>query len=80
MTDVVRHESTHQVQILAGMTARNFAAAKAMEYGAYMTNILNPATTTTIQKVVNILVNDWGINQSTLWETILNLYPYGPIP
>lgn len=62
------------------MTARNFAAAKAMEYGAYMTNILNPATTTTIQKVVNILVNDWGINQSTLWETILNLYPYGPIP
>jgi len=80
LTDVVRHEGTHQVQILAGMTARNFAAARAMEYGAYMTNILNPATSTTIQKVFNVLVNDWGINHSTLWETILNLYPYGPIP
>jgi hypothetical protein len=62
------------------MTARSFTAERAMEYGAYMTNILNPATHTTTQNVFNILANDWDINPSTLWETILNIYPYGPIP
>jgi RHS repeat-associated protein len=79
LTDVVRHEGTHQLQILAGMTAR-LDGGLAMEYGAYMTNILNPATSSTISKVFNILVNDWSIDYSTLWETILNIYPYGPIP
>jgi len=75
LADVVRHEGTHQLQILAGMTN-----VRSMEWGAYMTNILNPATHTTIQNTFNILVNDWGFNSSTLMETILNLYPYGPIP
>ena len=76
VTDIIRHESTHQLQILSG---RSMSVLQ-MEYGAYMTNILNPATNTTIQNVFNILVNDWSINSSSLWETILNIYPYGPIP
>jgi len=75
LTDVIRHEGTHQLQILAGMTD-----VVSMEYGAYMTNILNPATPTTILKTFNVLTNTLQFNSSTLWETILNIYPYGPIP
>ena len=76
LTDIIRHESTHQLQVLSGRTM----SILQMEIGAYMTNILYPATNTTIQKVFDILVNDWGISSSTLWETILNIYPHGPIP
>jgi len=76
LTDIIRHESTHQLQVLSGRAM----SVLQMEYGAYMTNILNPATHTTIQNVFNILVNDWSINSSALWETIINIYPYGPIP
>jgi hypothetical protein len=80
LTDVVRHESTHQLQVLAGMRA-SLDRGLAMEYGAYMTNILNPATSSTIPKVFNILVNDWGINYSSLWDLLTNIiYPYVPIP
>jgi hypothetical protein len=75
LTDVLRHEGTHQVQILSGMTN-----VRSMEIGAYMTNIWRPAANGTLQKVFNIMVNDWGVDASTLWETILNIYPYGPIP
>ena len=75
LTDIVRHERTHQLQtFLPEMPVRTD------EIAAYMTNIMNPATNTTIQKVSNILIYRWGVNPSTLWETILNLYPYGPIP
>jgi len=44
LTDIIRHEGTHQLQILAGKTARTFAETSILEYGAYMTNILNPLT------------------------------------
>ena len=74
--DAYRHESTHQLQVLSGRAI----GVLQMEYGAYMTNMLNPATHTTIQNVFNIFVNDWSINSSALWETIINIYPYGPIP
>lgn len=75
LIDIVRHESTHQMQILSGRTM----SILQMEYAAYWTNINRPATHTTIMNVFNILVNDWGINPSTLWEDILNAFPYGPI-
>lgn len=45
----------------------------------YFYLFLNLATPSTIQNVINILVNDWGIDNSTLWETIKNIYPNGPI-
>lgn len=79
LTDVLLHEGTHQLQVLSGMSAISDGGL-AMEWGAYMTNILHPANNATIPKVFNVLVNDWQINPSTLWETILNIYPYGPIP
>lgn len=72
LIDVIRHESTHQLQVLAGM--RDIVR---MEHGAYFTNILNPATTSTISKVSLILMNDWGVNRYVLWEIISFLYPYG---
>jgi hypothetical protein len=46
LTDLLRHEGTHQVQILSGMTN-----VRSMEIDAYMTNICHPATSGTIQKV-----------------------------
>ena len=75
LRDVVIHEGMHQAQVLAGM--RN---ARIMEYGAYMTNIRTATSPHTIQRIMNILINDWGFDQSNLWEVILNLNPNGPIP
>jgi len=72
LTDVIRHETTHQFQVLEGMTN-----VRSMEIGAYMTNLGNPATRTTVSKVFNILVNDWNVNSSTLWEVMQYMKPHG---
>ena len=55
-TDVIRHEATHQMQVLNGMTDQVL-----MECGAYMANILNPATSTTIFKVFSVLATDYKL-------------------
>ena len=70
LLDVLRHEGTHQTQILSGMTN-----IRQMEIKAYMTNILNPATSTTIQKVSSILINDWNVEAEMLRSFILEYYP-----
>lgn len=46
-----------------------------MEIKAYMTNILNPATPTTIQKVSSILINDWEVPADILKSFIVKHYP-----
>jgi hypothetical protein len=80
LTDVLRHEGTHQVQILSGMTT---VADKglAMECGAYMTNMLYPSTLTSSQSAFILLTSPpWNVNYSVLWENLINFYQYGPLP
>jgi len=45
-----------------------------------MTNLRYPSSSSTMQKVFNILVNNWQVCPSKLWETIMNIYPYGIPP
>ena len=69
ITDIIRHESVHQLQILSGMNI-----VRTMEIQAYMANILNPATSTTVQRVSNILLNDWGFDVN-IFQFLLRLRP-----
>jgi len=55
----------NQLQILLGM--RNVTT---MEIQAYMMNMINPATSTTIQKVSTILLNDWGFDVNLFFQTL----------
>ena len=72
LTDIIRHENIHQLQTLNNSTM----SIQQREMAAYVTNMLNPATSTTASKAMQMLIQQYGFNNHDIRNFIINHGPF----
>ena len=75
LTDIIRHENTHQLQILSGRSKTMTPFMR--EFEAYTTNTFNPATSTTIKRISNQTLKELGLDVPMFYKEIFRFtFPF----